>query len=521
MCSSGSSAPSTDWPRRRRCRCLCSSRLRRSLSRRSQQIGSGLCNILLRNFRESKVRLADTNGEAGGGCGILVHQVNSADNFNEAADDEAALVDDSESAAHRTAGCPSILSCSGGEFSSSANNCWSGNVRNILQEAYKKLRGSGPHLFDFSKRTAARSVLDLVRDESGIEADEDTWKIPPVPVLPAGASGPVQQATAAALQPDEGEGHSSLCCRTCPQTSLNQFRAVLSRDFTSSDEEDETASGSGEAEDEQANLRVRSLVWESAAVADIKRRLDDTFYARFATVKQRAQLARCQRFDGAESNGGRPRELLTGLAPIHQLRHVKLGEAARISALAADFIRLYGRSGIAYGRNVTDFLAGISMSPGLLSKAAAAGAQLECPSQPSSLMPLAWTRHNASHLVATLLAGIQTPACYDGRLPTSGLRGAPLPGFELGNGFGGVTEAVTETGTVTVLQVQLKLSCSTGLDHVGFGLLFVTLINLCALVRHQLPAVHRRRRLFNLLMAFMTALAVSSLTATALLVLPA
>uniref|UniRef100_A0A1I8GLX9 Zinc transporter ZIP10 n=1 Tax=Macrostomum lignano TaxID=282301 RepID=A0A1I8GLX9_9PLAT len=186
------------------------------------------------------------------------------------------------------------------------------------------------------------------------------------------------------------------------------------------------------------------------------------------------------------------------------------GEAARISALAADFIRLYGRSGIAYGRNVTDFLAGISMSPGLLSKAAAAGAQLECPSQPSSLMPLAWTPHNASHLVATLLAGIQTPACYDGRLPTSGLRGAPLPGFELGNGFGGGHGGGHGDGH--------SHGAPSPAQVWGFGLLFVTLINLCALVGISfLPCIGRR--LFNLLMAFMTALAVSSLTATALLVL--
>ncbi|PAA93853.1 hypothetical protein BOX15_Mlig034464g4, partial [Macrostomum lignano] len=268
-------------------------------------------------FRESKVRLADTNGEAGGGCGILVHQVNSADNFNEAADDEAALVDDSESAAHRTAGCPSILSCSGGEFSSSANNCWSGNVRNILQEAYKKLRGSGPHLFDFSKswehsvnQDAARSVLDLVRDESGIEADEDTWKKLYQYYLRESKRVQCNRRTAARCNRMKALGRrqkafESLLPHLSPD-ELNQFRAVLSRDFTSSDEEDETASGSGEAEDEQANLRVRSLVWESAAVADIKRRLDDTFYARFATVKQRAQLARCQRFDGAESNRGPP-----------------------------------------------------------------------------------------------------------------------------------------------------------------------------------------------------------------------
>ncbi|PAA75863.1 hypothetical protein BOX15_Mlig017980g1 [Macrostomum lignano] len=187
------------------------------------------------------------------------------------------------------------------------------------------------------------------------------------------------------------------------------------------------------------------------------------------------------------------------------------GEAARISALAADFIRLYGRSGIAYGRNVTDFLAGISMSPGLLSKAAAAGAQLECPSQPSSLMPLAWTPRNASHLVATLLAGIQTPACYDGRLPTSGLSaGAPLPGFELGNGFGGGHGGGHGDGH--------SHGAPSPAQVWGFGLLFVTLINLCALVGISfLPCIGRR--LFNLLMAFMTALAVSSLTATALLVL--
>uniref|UniRef100_A0A1I8FEN7 PPPDE domain-containing protein n=1 Tax=Macrostomum lignano TaxID=282301 RepID=A0A1I8FEN7_9PLAT len=299
MCtSSGSSAAAEHrdsgrggarWPRA----ACASSRLRRSLSRRSSKIGSGLCNILLRNS-SSVPRLAAAAG------GILVHKVNFRPTTSTRQHERSKRRSLTIRSLPRTE-LPAVhqsLSCSGGEFSSSAKHCWSATLR---------LGALG------QIRTRLAGVLDLVRDESGIEADEDTWKKLYQYYLRESSKRVQCNRRTAARCCNRMKGEA----RPAPEgirvsaaapvpDELNQFRAVLSRDFTSSDEEDETASGSGEAEDEQGEIcGCASLVWESAAVADIKRRLDDTFYARFATVKAaRPSSRRCQRFDGAESNRG-------------------------------------------------------------------------------------------------------------------------------------------------------------------------------------------------------------------------
>uniref|UniRef100_A0A1I8I022 Solute carrier family 39 (Zinc transporter), member 14 n=1 Tax=Macrostomum lignano TaxID=282301 RepID=A0A1I8I022_9PLAT len=143
-----------------------------------------------------------------------------------------------------------------------------------------------------------------------------------------------------------------------------------------------------------------------------------------------------------------------------------------ISTLAGQFISLYGRNGIVYGHNVTEFLASISMNSNLLSGVTSV---MECPSQSQSIESLIWTRDNATHLVSTLLGGVQTPDCY----------------------------------------IQQLVAAD---DMWGYGLLFVTLINLCAVLGIIfLPFMGRR--FFKLLMTFMVSLAVGSLMGTALLIL--
>jgi len=68
----------------------------------------------------------------------------------------------------------------------------------------------------------------------------------------------------------------------------DRFRVVLSRDFTSSDEEvDET--------DAEGALRVRTLPWESEHVRQIKARLDEVYVKQFASEKQRALIGRTVR----------------------------------------------------------------------------------------------------------------------------------------------------------------------------------------------------------------------------------
>uniref|UniRef100_A0A1I8JQB0 Protein kinase domain-containing protein n=1 Tax=Macrostomum lignano TaxID=282301 RepID=A0A1I8JQB0_9PLAT len=82
---------------------------------------------------------------------------------------------------------------------------------------------------------------------------------------------------------------------------LEQYRLVLTRDFTTSDEESEDERG-------RERLRVRELPWESDRVRELKRRLDELYLRRFATHKQRDQLARCRR-DGSARSSRPPPEL--------------------------------------------------------------------------------------------------------------------------------------------------------------------------------------------------------------------
>ncbi|PAA81624.1 hypothetical protein BOX15_Mlig022797g1 [Macrostomum lignano] len=83
---------------------------------------------------------------------------------------------------------------------------------------------------------------------------------------------------------------------------FDKFRVILSRDYTSSDEEFEDCSASAAATASAgAPLRVRELPWESAEMAEMKRQLDTAYLDSCATAKQSEQLRRVARGTGCLS----------------------------------------------------------------------------------------------------------------------------------------------------------------------------------------------------------------------------
>ena len=98
---------------------------------------------------------------------------------------------------------------------------------------------------------------------------------------------------------------------------LDKYRTILSREFTSSDEEVDveertggSALGNGATADEDEQhplLRVRNLKWQSEEVRVFKERLDAIYQERFATEKQRLHLLRLRRDGAAVSRRLRPR----------------------------------------------------------------------------------------------------------------------------------------------------------------------------------------------------------------------
>ncbi|PAA80007.1 hypothetical protein BOX15_Mlig030118g2, partial [Macrostomum lignano] len=160
-------------------------------------------------------------------------------------------------------------------------------------------------------------------------------------------------------------------------------------------------------------------------------------------------------------------------------------------ALANKFIEIYGYNGTVYGKNITDFLSGITMSTTMLSRLSI---QEQCPVQVDSLRLLQWTEANASSLISTVLGGVQTPACYS-------------------RASSAAAEFAAASATAAAHDRE------TNPLHVwGYGLLFVTLINLCAVLGIIfLPFMGRQ--FYKLLMTFMVSLAVGSLVATSLLIL--
>uniref|UniRef100_A0A1I8GSM9 Uncharacterized protein n=1 Tax=Macrostomum lignano TaxID=282301 RepID=A0A1I8GSM9_9PLAT len=193
-------------------------------------------------------------------------------------------------------------------FSGGAGACAAGgpsnvDVRNLLKDTYKNLRGSGPHLFDFAKpfehpmnQMVAKKVIDQAQAVSGIAANAEVWR-----TTCQKEYGFLQQSSLRsrliwrksnrqkAKLSRRQKAFETLLPNLSPD-DLEHYRIVLTRDLTSSDEEEE-----------DETLRVRCLAWESDRVRDIKRSLDEAFMRRFATVKQRAQLGKCVRDEATRS----------------------------------------------------------------------------------------------------------------------------------------------------------------------------------------------------------------------------
>ncbi|PAA90217.1 hypothetical protein BOX15_Mlig015980g1 [Macrostomum lignano] len=171
------------------------------------------------------------------------------------------------------------------------------HMRSVLKEAYKTLRGSGPHLFDFSKpwtensnQTVAQNVISHGQISADFESDQEDWLSACYLEFrsmqsfclrnrPVWRKGKRQKAKLGRRQ----KAFEALLPSLTPD-ELEQYRVVLTRDVTSSDEEDE-----------DETLRVRDLPWQSDRMREMKQRLDEAFTLRFATIKQRCQLAKCVR----------------------------------------------------------------------------------------------------------------------------------------------------------------------------------------------------------------------------------
>ncbi|PAA53999.1 hypothetical protein BOX15_Mlig000065g7, partial [Macrostomum lignano] len=199
--------------------------------------------------------------------------------------------------------CDDQLSAAAAAAAAAAVSGGGADVRNLLKDTYKNLRGSGPHLFDFSKpwehtvnQAVAQTVIEQAQLASGIVAEPDTWKVmasnlyySTKKLLASWVNNSRKYKRRNGKLSRRQKAFESLLPSLTPD-DLEQYRLVLTRDLTSSDEEDESE-----------NLRVRQLVWESDRVREIKSALDSMYLRRFATVKQRAQLEKCRRDAGARS----------------------------------------------------------------------------------------------------------------------------------------------------------------------------------------------------------------------------
>ncbi|PAA83431.1 hypothetical protein BOX15_Mlig033261g1, partial [Macrostomum lignano] len=192
-------------------------------------------------------------------------------------------------------------------------------MKQILRNTYKAMRAGGPHLYDFNRpwndplnqSVTERIVSQIVATTPDISVSPDDWR--------SGIDEFVRTVLDEEMRNIKSRGYKRRYSRITAKLSrrqkafeqvlpslnpddLDKYRVVLSRDFTSSDEETEDES-TGETA-----LRVRELVWESEEVRQVKQRLDQTFMNRFATQKQRATLQRCIRNAGCTSSRTPPAE---------------------------------------------------------------------------------------------------------------------------------------------------------------------------------------------------------------------
>uniref|UniRef100_A0A1I8GRW6 Zinc transporter ZIP14 n=2 Tax=Macrostomum lignano TaxID=282301 RepID=A0A1I8GRW6_9PLAT len=159
------------------------------------------------------------------------------------------------------------------------------------------------------------------------------------------------------------------------------------------------------------------------------------------------------------------------------------------------FAEIFGYNGTLNSSVVADFLSSLRMDSNFAHQLKSQG---RCPSHNFSSEVWYDGGRRQADLMKAIWETVQTPACYarEGGLAAS-LTGSTLRDTDA---------AVESTGGNTSVQVW------------GYGLLCVTAINLCSLLGVAFMPV-MKRSFYRLLLTFMTALAVGSLIATALLIL--
>uniref|UniRef100_A0A1I8I2Z3 Rab-GAP TBC domain-containing protein n=1 Tax=Macrostomum lignano TaxID=282301 RepID=A0A1I8I2Z3_9PLAT len=191
--------------------------------------------------------------------------------------------------------------------------------KSAIHLAYKEMKGGGPHLFDFSMpfsdpvnfATAEQVIARAMQLQPGLEVSTDFWwsQLCPVELNRLARSEKLwrQRLLMRRLRSKDSkltrrQKSFELIAGRLSTEDFDKFRVILSRDYTSSDEEFEDCSASAAATASAgAPLRVRELPWESAEMAEMKRQLDTAYLDSCATAKQSEQLRRVARGTGCLS----------------------------------------------------------------------------------------------------------------------------------------------------------------------------------------------------------------------------
>ncbi|PAA65011.1 hypothetical protein BOX15_Mlig018137g1, partial [Macrostomum lignano] len=180
--------------------------------------------------------------------------------------------------------------------------------KTVMRRAYKALKGAGPHLFDFSQpfgadvnqRVAAQVMTKAKELAIGKGWPDDIWQRIAYKYRIDGIFSHFRTKAKSKyreIKLSRRQRSFELVATSLSTDELEKFRVILTRDYTSSDEE----CGSGGSD----QLRVRELPWESDEVKRLKRQLDQVYADNCATTKQRQQLAKSIR-DPMRARSQRP-----------------------------------------------------------------------------------------------------------------------------------------------------------------------------------------------------------------------
>ncbi|PAA67809.1 hypothetical protein BOX15_Mlig022551g2, partial [Macrostomum lignano] len=258
------------------------------------------------------------------------------------ADDDCLMVMEESAPGAPVAAASSVLGGGGGgrfqdSFLSSSSYaasaaCSTPELRAALKDGYKELKSAGAELFDFSRPfedpynvQVTQRIIACAQARVGNQGlPMDVWRGAMASLMSHFRVAEDRHAKQKANTRKHNRKYAKLSRRQksfeallseLAPDELEQYRLVLTRDFTTSDEESEDERG-------RERLRVRELPWESDRVRELKRRLDELYLRRFATHKQRDQLARCRRDGSARSSRPPPES-----APDWALRPLPLPSA--------------------------------------------------------------------------------------------------------------------------------------------------------------------------------------------------